>query len=81
VIDFAGQKIQSLPESTQVKAVIATVPDGQVVEPNVFRNPVTGGWRLSFQVKRPKGKPLELRAFLQSGKEVLTETWSYQLGS
>ena len=81
VIDFAGQKIQSLPESTPVKAVIATVPDVQAVAPNVFRNTVTGGWRLSFQVKRQKGRPVELRAFLQNGKDVLTETWSYQLES
>ena len=81
VIDFAGQKIQSLPESTPLKAVIATAPDGQAVAPNVFRNTVTGGWRLSFQVKRQKGRPVELRAFLQNGKDVLTETWSYQLES
>jgi glucan biosynthesis protein len=34
---------------------------------------------LSFQVLRPKGKALELRAFLRSGNDILTETWSYQL--
>lgn len=79
VVDFEGPKIRSLPESAPVKAIISLGPEGQLVQQSVFRNAVTGGWRLSFQVKRPKGKPLELRAFLQNGKDTLTETWSYQL--
>lgn len=79
VVDFEGQKIKSLPESAPLKAVITLGPEGQVVQQSVFRNTVTGGWRLSFQVKRAKGKPLEMRAYLQNGKDILTETWSYQL--
>ena len=79
VIDFEGQKIRALSDSAPVKAVITLGPDGQLMQHSVFRNPVTGGWRLSFQIKRPKGKPLELRAFLQNGGDTLTETWSYQL--
>lgn len=79
VIDFEGQKIRSLPESAPVRAVISVGTEGQLMQQAVFRNAVTGGWRLSFQVARPKEKPLELRAFLQNGKDTLTETWSYQL--
>jgi periplasmic glucans biosynthesis protein len=79
VVDFEGQKFRALGDSAPVKAIISTGTDGQLVQHSLFRNPVTGGWRLSFQVKQPKGKPLELRAFLQQGKAVLTETWSYQL--
>lgn len=79
VIDFDGQKIRALPESAPVKAVISLGPDGQLIQHSVFRNAVTGGWRLSFQVRRPKGRPLELRAFLQNGGDALTETWNYQL--
>jgi len=40
---------------------------------------VTGGWRVAFQLKPPKDKPLEVRAFLQHGTDVITETWSYLL--
>jgi glucans biosynthesis protein len=43
------------------------------------KNSVTGGWRVAFQIKPPKNKPLEMRAFLQHNQDVLTETWSYQL--
>ena len=31
--------------------------------------------------KPVKGKPLEIRAYLQNGKDTLSETWSYQLES
>ena len=79
VIDFEGQKIRALPESAPVSAVISAGAEGQIVQQAVFRNAVTGGRRLSFQVLRPKGKPLELRAFLRNGNDLLTETWSYQL--
>jgi glucan biosynthesis protein len=30
-------------------------------------------------VKPPKGQPLELRAYLRNEKDILSETWSYQL--
>src|SRR5581483_5722255 len=81
VVDFAGGKIKALPESAPVKAVIALGSSGQLVQQNVARNAVTGGWRLAFQVKPVKGKPLEIRAYLQNGKNILSETWSYQLES
>jgi glucans biosynthesis protein len=81
VIDFEGQKLRSAGDSTSVKAIISVGADGQLVQQNLLRNPVNGAWRLSFQVKPPKGKPLELRAFLQRGDRALSETWSYQLES
>jgi glucan biosynthesis protein len=53
--------------------------EGQLLQQNAFKNTATGGWRVAFQVKRPKDKPLELHAFLHNDKEPLTETWSFQL--
>jgi len=79
VIDFEGSKMKSLPATAPVKAVISVGQDGQLGQPNVLKNSVTGGWRLSFQVKPPKGQPLELRAYLRNEKDILSETWSYQL--
>jgi glucans biosynthesis protein len=79
VIDFESAKISSLPESAPVHAVVTANGEGQIVQQAVFRNAVTGGRRLSFQVLRPKGKPLELRAFLRNGQDLLSEVWSYQL--
>jgi periplasmic glucans biosynthesis protein len=79
VIDFEGAKIRALPDSAPVKAVIGVGPEAQLVQQAVVRNAVTGGWRLAFQIKRTRGKPLELRAYLQNGKNIVTETWCYQL--
>jgi len=51
------------------------------VQNSLSKNPVTGGWRLSFQVKPTQGKPLELSASLRNEGETVTEVWSYQLES
>jgi glucans biosynthesis protein len=78
-VDFEGDKLKSLPDSAPVKAMISLGADSQLVQQSVFRNAVTRGWRLSFQLRPPKGKLLELRAFLHHADDPLTETWSYQL--
>jgi glucans biosynthesis protein len=80
VVDFEGRRLKELPAATQVGAVITLSQEGQLIQQSAFKNPVTGGWRLAFQVKAPtKGKSLELRAFLQHDQDTLTETWSYLL--
>jgi glucans biosynthesis protein len=79
VVDFEGGKLKQLGAAAQVKPVITVGPDGQLVQHGAFKNPVTGGWRLAFQLKPPKAKSLELRAFLQHEGDALTETWSYVL--
>jgi periplasmic glucans biosynthesis protein len=79
VVDFDGGALKRLPAGAPVTAVITVGGDGRPVQQSVFKNAVTGGWRLAFQVKPPKDKPLELRAFLQNDTDTLTETWSYLL--
>ena len=80
VIDFAGKQLEALPAETVLRGAvsIASGPESaELLDQNVVKNPVTGGWRLTFQV-RPKGRdPVELRAFLDKGGDTLTETWSY----
>lgn len=79
VVDFAGGKLKELPAAAPINAIITVGEDGELVQQSVVKNLVTGGWRLAFQVKPPKGKALELRAFLQHDRDILTETWSYLL--
>jgi glucans biosynthesis protein len=79
VVDFEGGKLKNFPSAANLRAAIHVSQDGHLLQQNAFKNPATGGWRLAFQVKRPKDKPLELRAFLQNENEALTETWSFQL--
>ena len=52
---------------------------GTLIEQQVHKNVVTGGWRLVFRV-RPNGRePMDVRAFLRQGTDSLTETWTYLL--
>jgi glucans biosynthesis protein len=79
VIDFDGKKLESLPEDTVLRGVV-TIASGdetaELLDQQVVKNPVTGGWRLTFQIRPLKNEPVELRAFLDQGGNSLTETWS-----
>lgn len=81
VIDYSGDRLTALPADTVLRGVItvgsAAEPEGELLEQQVVKNPVDGGWRLTFQVRPATSEPLELRAFVQKGEEALTETWSY----
>jgi periplasmic glucans biosynthesis protein len=81
VVDFAGKELDALPATTVLRGVVSVAANGdtaEIVDQHVVKNSVTGGWRLTFQV-RPKRMPVELRAFLDKDGNALTETWSYLL--
>ena len=79
VVDFDGGKLAKLPADTVVRGVVSIAggdDSAELLDQQVVKNPVTGGWRLAFQV-RPRHKgPVDVRAFLDKGGEALTETWS-----
>ena len=77
VIDFAPARPHTSSPSADVEADIWVSEHGKLLEHHLQPNPATGGWRLAMEVDNPDGKPLELRAFLQAGADVLSETWSY----
>ena len=58
------------------RAVVSAGNDAKLYDQHVYKNPVTGGWRLSFQIKPKNDQPVELRAYLARKDDVLTETWS-----
>lgn len=81
VIDFSGKKLSAIPAEQVLRGVVTVVGGdeaGELTNQHVIKNPVTGGWRVSFEVQ-PKKEPLELRAFLDKGGAALTETWSYAI--
>jgi glucans biosynthesis protein len=89
VIDFAGERIDSLPADKPLTAVISVEPRAKLIEQQLSKNSATGGWRLVFQISLEDPGSLEkvlpairrpiveLRAFLKLGDNALTETWSY----
>jgi glucans biosynthesis protein len=82
VVDFAGRKLSELPAETILRAVVsvASGPEAaELLDQHVVKNPATGGFRLTFQVRPQSNDPIELRAFLDKDANTLTETWSYVL--
>ncbi len=79
VVEFDGPSLHKLSEAAKVDAIVTT-NNAEIVERITQRNQVTGGWRMTLRVKRlDDSKPVELRAFLKSGDNTLSETWSYIL--
>jgi glucans biosynthesis protein len=77
IVDFSGPSLTALRANAAVKAVVSAPSNGQVIESNVYRLEGTGAWRMAVRVKQTNpAQPTELRGFLQSGDDVLTETWS-----
>lgn len=89
VIDFAGGKLESLAADKPLSAIVTVDPRAKLLEQQLYKNSVTKGWRLVFQIALEdpgslekvlppaKRTPLELRAYLKQGDSALTETWSY----
>lgn len=77
IVDFAGPTLAALPADANVKAVVSSPSNGEILESNAYRVEATGAWRMAVRVKQLKtSQPTELRGFLQRGDDVLTETWS-----
>ncbi|HEY7640402.1 MAG TPA: glucan biosynthesis protein G [Steroidobacteraceae bacterium] len=77
IVDFTGPSLAALPADAPVKAVVSAPANGQIVESNAYRVEATGSWRMTVRVKQlDRNQPTELRGFLQSGDDVLSETWS-----
>jgi glucans biosynthesis protein len=80
ILDFVGPSLAKLPEDAVVDGNVAVDANAELLDKQVYRNPATGGWRVLLRLRRVDDKkPVEMRAYLTSGKEVLSETWSYIL--
>ena len=77
VVDFASPMLKLMTPKANVEAEVTAV--GTVSNVVVHKNEENGTWRLSFDLEPEKGKnPIELRAILKSGRDILTESWVYQ---
>jgi len=80
VVDFDGAPLRKLASGTELEPVVWTDGNAEVHERNLFRNPVSGAWRMTVRFKRnDPAQPVELRAYLKQQQNILTETWSYIL--
>ena len=76
-VDFDGPALRKLPVNAPLQADVA-IGNGQSTDLVIHRNDATGGWRMVVQMRtQDKEKPIEVRALLRNGKEVMGETWNY----
>ena len=72
--------MRSLGAATDLEPVIWVDANAEVRERNLFRNEVTGAWRMTVRIKRnDAAKPVELRAYMRQKQANISETWSYVL--
>jgi glucans biosynthesis protein len=80
VLDFDGPALRALDPKTPVEVVFSVDGNGQATYSNAQPNAIAGGWRTTLRFKRlDSAKPVELRAFLKTSNETVSETWSYLL--
>ncbi len=83
VVDFASPILKLLSPKAKIGAEVSASA-GKITNLVVHKNEEEGTWRLSFDLEPPPAEkdkdknPVELRAMLISGKDILTETWVYQ---
>lgn len=54
IIDFESETLKSLHADTGLTSLIEAPDNAPVVDKQLTKNPVTGGWRLSFSIRTPR---------------------------
>ena len=77
-VDFEGPTLARIPATVTVDAAVSIDANGEILERHTVRNDLTGGRRLVMRLRRmDRNKPVELRAHLKHGNEIVSETWTY----
>lgn len=78
-IDFAGPKLDSLPETEPPQVAASCSGNAKIYETAIHRNPFNNTWRavVKFEPDPESKEPVELRCTLKKGEENLSETWCY----
>lgn len=76
VLELMGDQLKGVDPKT-IKGVV-TAEKAEISNVVTQPNPVTGGWRLSFQCAVKGQTSIELRAFLAQGEAPVSEVWIYR---
>jgi glucans biosynthesis protein len=79
IVDFDSTALKKLDGKSKLEAAIWAGDNAEILEKQSFRNDATGGWRVSFRLKRRDEEPVEMRVTLRAGGKIVSETWSYVL--
>jgi glucans biosynthesis protein len=77
VIEFWSEKLKSLSPDAKPRAEVSAA-EGKIENVVAQPNPVTGAWRVAFELSHGGAKLVELRARLMLEEKPLSETWVYR---
>lgn len=80
VLDFKGPKLDAIPAGQPPTAIANCSGGARITDNYVVWNPFLKTWRVILKMQPPAGSPapVDLRCTLQSGSNVVSETWVYQ---
>lgn len=80
IIDFKGPKLDAIPETNPPTAIVNCSTNAVIANNQVIRSAELQTWRvvLKMQPKPGNTDPVDLRCTLQSGTNIVSETWTYQ---
>jgi glucans biosynthesis protein len=80
VIDFDGPKLDAIPADQPPTAIASCSDNAHIADNYVVWNPFLGTWRVILKMQPQPGNhaPVDLRCTLQTGTNVVSETWVYQ---
>jgi glucans biosynthesis protein len=77
VLDIAADKAKALAADGSY-TINVSADHGKIMHQNVQPNPLTGGWRVSFELLPEGAKAVELRAQLMNNAAPVSEIWIYR---
>ena len=79
IVEFKGEPLAGLPAGVLPEPVLwASRGAFSKVRAEAVPNDVPGHWRAEFDLTVNGSEPVEMRCYLRSGENILTETWLYQ---
>jgi glucans biosynthesis protein len=76
-VDFQGGRLKQFTEAGEIEAVI-TSPSGVIERKAIYPIAETDKWRVTFDFRTTSSAPEDIRLYLRSGHEALSETWLFQ---
>jgi glucans biosynthesis protein len=79
LLEFVGGPLKDLPAGALPEPVLTASRGAfSYIRTEAVPNDVAGHWRAQFDLTTTGNEPVELRCFLRSGDQILSETWLYQ---
>jgi glucans biosynthesis protein len=79
MVEFLGGPLAMLPFGVKPEPVLwASRGEFSYVFTEAVPDDVPGHWRAQFDLTVQGTEPVEMRLFLKSGADALSETWTYQ---